>query len=595
VADAEARNPPAVFVLAPPRSGTTLLRVMLGVHPALFAPPELELLSFTTMAARRTAFQGRDSFWLEGVIRAVMEARGCAAGEAEHIVEETERSGWTTRRFYRALQDWIGDRTLVDKTPSYTLDPVVLQRAEDGFAGARYIHLIRHPQATNRSFEQAKLEQIFFRRPHPFHRRQLAELVWTVSHENILSFLAGIPEERRHSVRFEDLVRDPGPVLAALCAFLGLPYRPEMAEPYRPGAARMTDGPHAVSRMLGDVKFLAHGKVDAAAAERWRDLGEPPLGEPTRAVASALGYVGPAARSVPGRGVLVPLNVPRADSGAPVRRPLFCVHPVGGEVAAYRELARRLGHAQPFYGLQSPERPEGPLTGIAEMAAAYLESVRQLQPRGPYRFAGWSLGGLIAYEMACQAVASGKTPETSETPENTELLALIDVASPARLVLAAGRGEPDDAALLIRFARDQAGLFGVEAPAADLAGLDADAVLLRVLEIGRGAGFLAPGIELRDIRRLFERFRVNRRALRSYRPQPYAGDAVLFRAGDRVARMEEGEDPALGWGELISGRLTIVDLPGDHYSILRGGAAQRLADRLLERLAERPRHLRHPG
>jgi len=382
-------------------------------------------------------------------------------------------------------------------------------------------------------------------------------------------------------VRFEDLVRDPGPELAGICGFLGLPYRPEMAEPYRPGAARMTDGPHAVSRMLGDVKFLTHGKVDATAAERWRHLGEPPLGEPTRTVASALGYAGPAARAVPGRGVLVPLNVPHADPAAPERRPLFCVHPVGGEVAAYRELARRLGPDQPFYGLQTPERPEGPLTGIAEMAAAYLESVRQVQPRGPYRFTGWSLGGLIAYEMACQAAASGETPET---PETTELLALIDVASPARLVLAAGRGEPDDAALLIRFARDQAGLFGVEAPAADLAGLDADAVLLRVLEIGRGAGFLAPGIELRDVRRLFERFRVNRRALRSYRPQPYAGDAVLFRAGDRVARMEKGEDPALGWGELIRGRVTIVDLPGDHYSILRGGAAQRLADRLLQAL-----------
>ena len=586
-AEAEAPNPPAVFVLSPPRSGTTLLRVMLGAHPALFAPPELELLSFTTMAERRAAFQGRDSFWLEGVIRAVMEARACPADEAEQIVEETERSGWTTRRFYRALQGWIGARILVDKTPSYTLDPQTLQRAEDGFAGTLYLHLTRHPQATNRSFEQAKLEQIFFRRPHAFRRRQLAELVWTVSHENILRFLAGIPEQRRHSVRFEDLVRDPGPVLAAICGFLGLHYRPEMAEPYRPGAARMTDGPHAVSRMLGDVKFLAHGKVDAAAAERWHDMGEPPLGEPTRAVASALGYAGQAglaARAVPGRGVLVPLNVPRADSGAQGRRPLFCVHPVGGEVAAYRELARRLGPAQPFYGLQTPERPEGPLTGIADMASAYLESVRQLQPSGPYRFAGWSLGGLIAYEMACQAAASGETPETPEIPETTELLALIDVASPARLVLAAGRGEPDDAALLIRFARDQAGLFGVEAPAADLAGLDADAVLLRVLEIGRGAGFLAPGIELRDVRRLFERFRVNRRALRSYRPQPYAGDAVLFRAGDRVARMEEGEDPALGWGELITGRVTIVDLPGDHYSILRGGAAQRLADRLLQAL-----------
>ncbi|HEX9943146.1 MAG TPA: amino acid adenylation domain-containing protein, partial [Thermoanaerobaculia bacterium] len=58
------KNPPAVFVLSPPRSGSTLLRVMLGGHPGLFAPPELELLSFDTLAERKAAFPGRDSFWL---------------------------------------------------------------------------------------------------------------------------------------------------------------------------------------------------------------------------------------------------------------------------------------------------------------------------------------------------------------------------------------------------------------------------------------------------------------------------------------------------------------------------------------------------
>ena len=90
------RNPPAVFVLSPPRSGSTLLRVMLGGHPRLFAPPELELLSFNTLAERRAAFSGRDSFWLEGVIRAVMEIRGCGAEEARPS-SKTARTG-TSRR-----------------------------------------------------------------------------------------------------------------------------------------------------------------------------------------------------------------------------------------------------------------------------------------------------------------------------------------------------------------------------------------------------------------------------------------------------------------------------------------------------------------
>ena len=56
-----AKNPPAVFVLSPPRSGSTLMRVMLGGHPRLFSPPELELLSFNTLRERRAAFTGRDA------------------------------------------------------------------------------------------------------------------------------------------------------------------------------------------------------------------------------------------------------------------------------------------------------------------------------------------------------------------------------------------------------------------------------------------------------------------------------------------------------------------------------------------------------
>jgi len=128
---AAAKNPPAVLVLSPPRSGTTLMRVMLAGHPGLFAPPELELLSFGTMAERRAAFSGRDSFWLEGLLRAVMEARGVDAAGAAAIVEEAERQDWDTADFYALMQSWLGERRLVDKTPSYALDPAVLARAEE--------------------------------------------------------------------------------------------------------------------------------------------------------------------------------------------------------------------------------------------------------------------------------------------------------------------------------------------------------------------------------------------------------------------------------------------------------------------------------
>ncbi|HXU29899.1 MAG TPA: condensation domain-containing protein, partial [Thermoanaerobaculia bacterium] len=292
------KNPPALFVLSPPRSGTTLLRVMLGGHPALFAPPELELLTFRTMGERRNAFSGRDSFWLEGVLRAVMEIRGGTVEEAREFVAECEARDLPTRDFYGLLEAELGDWMLVDKTPSYALDPEVLRRGETDFAGARYLHLIRHPGGMIRSFEEAKLDQIFFRRAHSFGRRELAELIWTASHRNILDFLGRVPNERHHRVIFEELVREPERVLAGVCEFLGLPFEPTMAAPYEDRSSRrMTDGPHAASRALGDVKFLGHGGVQAGVAERWREqLDENDLGDPTWEVAAAFGYPAPTGR-----------------------------------------------------------------------------------------------------------------------------------------------------------------------------------------------------------------------------------------------------------------------------------------------------------
>src|SRR6185369_7785179 len=72
LASSDQKNPPAIFVLSPPRSGTTLMRVMLAGHPKLFAPPELELLSFNTLSERKEAFSGTESYWLEGTLRALM-------------------------------------------------------------------------------------------------------------------------------------------------------------------------------------------------------------------------------------------------------------------------------------------------------------------------------------------------------------------------------------------------------------------------------------------------------------------------------------------------------------------------------------------
>jgi len=290
-AAAARKNPPAVFVLSPPRSGSTLFRVMLAGHPELFSPPELELLSFNTLADRRAAFSGPDSFWLEGALRALMEIRRCDAAQAKEMMRAYEDSGLTTKEFYRLMQEWLRPRRLVDKTPSYALHPSILRRAEEDFEDALYIHLLRHPLGMIRSFEEAKLDQLFFRYEHPFTRRELAELTWLVCHQNILEFLRHVPDGRQHRVVFEELVCEPERVTEGVCRFLGLEPHPDMLQPYAGQEWRMTDGIYAESRMLGDVKFHSYRGIEVGVGERWKEtLREDSLGDVTRELAEALGY-----------------------------------------------------------------------------------------------------------------------------------------------------------------------------------------------------------------------------------------------------------------------------------------------------------------
>src|SRR3954447_8569102 len=167
-----------------------------------------------------------------------------------------------------------------------------------------------------RSFAEAKLEQGFFRLPPPLPRRELAELIWSVSQQNILQFLGGVPASRRLLVRFEELVAEPERELRRICGFLGVDFDPAMTQPYEKKAERMTDGIHAWSRMLGVVKFHQHSGIDAGVAERWRrEYDQDFLGEPTWDLAAGLGYERPQAPLSSTR--LQPISR-RAEPAAPV-------------------------------------------------------------------------------------------------------------------------------------------------------------------------------------------------------------------------------------------------------------------------------------
>ncbi len=367
------KNRRAIFILSPFRSGSTLLRVMLAGHPRLFAPPELELLGFATLGQRRRVLAGRDRFAREGLLRALLALPASGARDAEAaaaLVAAAEAADEPTPELYRRLQEWAGDRLLVDKTPRYSLDRATLERAESWFEAPLYVHLVRHPAATVQSYLEARMDEVY---RFPLPPRRQAELVWRLAHETILGFLDGVPEERRHRLRFEDLVRDPEGASAALCRFLGVPFDPALLSPYE--GERMADGLHAHGRMMGDPNFLRHRTIEAAAAERWRsDPAAARLGEATWRLAGRLGYADarPAAPidSISDPAGESPRPLPRApgeEAELPLsfaQQRLWFLDRLGAPGSGYRSA----------YNMSSAVRLDGPLAVPAlSRAAAEIE------------------------------------------------------------------------------------------------------------------------------------------------------------------------------------------------------------------------------
>jgi amino acid adenylation domain-containing protein len=219
------------------------------------------------------------------------------------------------------------------------------------------------------------------------------------------------------------------------------------------------------------------------------------------------------------------------------RTPFFFVHPVGGTILQYRELARRLAVQRPFYALQSPALEGNPLPAdisIESLARIYLDAVRKAVPKGPYLLGGWSFGGLVAFEMA-QALR--------HTGDEVALLALVD-----------SHPHSDPHA-------------------------DADVLAtLAAWELGDGQSW--PQQHFARVERIVY---AHLDAVRRWTPKQYDGRAILFVAHQRGV----AHNATLGWGPLIP-RLSAIEIEADHFSLLREPAVDEIAERVRAALAGEP-------
>ncbi|MEL7158428.1 MAG: amino acid adenylation domain-containing protein, partial [Actinomycetota bacterium] len=287
-------NHRAIFVLSPPRSGTSLLRLMLAGHPALFAASELQLLHFDTLAQRRGAFDGRFRLWGEGTIRALMELQGLDAVAATAAMAAAEDADGSVKAFVAQLQEQLGSRILVDKSPSYALDRHAVDNAEAGFDRPFYVHLVRDPHEMVHSFVDYHMDQVLFLDPHGLSAPELAEAVWVESHRTILDFLSTVPADRQLRLRFEDLVDRPRASMEQLTSAVGLDFDDGLVDPYRDLGRKMVDGLHASSTPMGDTRLLERDAIDPGVVDQWRRRSPADVLDPeTWSLAASFGYVPP--------------------------------------------------------------------------------------------------------------------------------------------------------------------------------------------------------------------------------------------------------------------------------------------------------------
>ncbi|MEA5506118.1 amino acid adenylation domain-containing protein [Halotia wernerae UHCC 0503] len=256
-------------------------------------------------------------------------------------------------------------------------------------------------------------------------------------------------------------------------------------------------------------------------------------------------------------------------------KPLFFVHPVGGNVLCYVNLARHLGNEQRFYGLQSVglNGEQQPYTRVEDMATHYIQELRTVQPQGPYLLGGWSMGGLVAFEMAQQL---------HQQQQEIAALVLLDSRVPTTIP------NLDDATLLTWFARDLGGLVGnnLMVRFEEIQHLNSETGLHYILEKAIQANILPADIGLTQMQRLLELFKANTRAMWNYKPVAYPQSMVLIRPSEVFSDdFNDFGDSSWGWDQFVE-QLTIQTVSGNHYTILAQPHVQVLAQQLRDCLAE---------
>jgi amino acid adenylation domain-containing protein len=309
-----------------------------------------------------------------------------------------------------------------------------------------------------------------------------------------------------------------------------------------------------------------------------REFGKTPplatlLQHPTIAGLAAALTPAVEAPPMPGKGHVV--TIARGGDATP----LFCIHGGDGGVLFYRSLAALMPPDIPLHAIESLELGNsGPIEScsIEETAAGYIRGMRAVQPQGPYRLAGYSFGGVVAHEMACQLTRDGHA---------VAFVGFFDTHNPA----APERHYTITERLRVFWQQNSAvpvwrrlKLLGARLSE----GIRTHRRLKAEMQAAQRSG---PAEPYSDLRRVQVR-QTNWRAMQAYRPQPYQGRITLFKASAINDKVERAAD--YGWAGLAGGGLDIVLLSGEHLTLFAPENIATLAQALTDALRPSDRRAR---
>jgi arthrofactin-type cyclic lipopeptide synthetase C len=265
--------------------------------------------------------------------------------------------------------------------------------------------------------------------------------------------------------------------------------------------------------------------------------------------------------------------------------PLFLVHEFSGMDLYFPVLGRHIPGDFPIYGLPGIALQHGQLQTMEGLAGRLVRLIRSVQPEGPYRLAGWSFGGVLAYEIALQLQGQDQV---------VQFLGLIDSYVPRLTDQGKARWNGPHAKkrhLLLQCesywtlqGRDgEAALAGVrqleqELELHDFAGL---------LQACRERQVLNPSLletPAGDLERFLGREVAHGHAMAHYTLHPIGLPVHLFCAEERPTELARRSE-SLGWAEVLGARLQIVNVPGDHLSMMQAPHVQALGQAIASAMA----------